>query len=163
MRGGSPPPYNSSMTHLRATVASGPAPPLSVGGVFIEALARRDFAAMADCLEPSVHMRALLPRGLVEANGCEEVAGWFRSLFGAPDGLELADATVGEVGPRLYLRWRISLRRPGPCGPVSLVEQHVFADGAERIGALDLLCSGFAEPPNAVTVQEGRTPCPPRR
>lgn len=154
------------MTHPWATIstaAGGPAPRLSVGGLFIEALARQDFAAMADCLDPSVRLRALLPRGPVEVNGCEEVAGWFGSLFGGPDGLEVADATVGEVGPRLYLRWRVSLRGPGPSGPLRLVEQHVFADGGERIGAVDLLCSGFAEPPNTATNQEGRLPCRQRQ
>lgn len=154
------------MTHPRATIpsaAGGPAPRLSVGGLFIEALARRDFAAMAGCLDPSVRLRALLPRGPVEVNGCEEVAGWFRSLFGGPDGLEMADATVGEVGSRLYLRWRVSLRGPGPSGPLRLVEQHVVADGGERIGAVDLLCSGFVEPPGTATGQEGKVPCPQRQ
>ena len=33
-------------------------------------------------------------------------------------------------------------------GRLRLVEQHVFADGGERIYEVDLLCSGFAEPPN---------------
>jgi hypothetical protein len=154
------------MTHPSAAIpsaAGGPAPRLSVGGLFIEALASRDFAAMADCLDPLVRLRALLPRGPVEVNGCEEVAGWFRSLFGGPDGLEMADATVGEVGPRLYLRWRVSLRGPEPSGPLRLVEQHVFADGRERIGALDLLCSGFVELPGTADVQEGKVPCPQKQ
>lgn len=158
MRRGSRPPYDSSMTHPRAPIpaaADGPTPWLSVGGLFIEALARQDFAAMADCLDRSVRLRALLPPGPVELAGREAVAGWFRSLFGGPDGLEVADATMGEVGSRLYLRWRVSLRRPGPSGPLLLVEQHVFADVGERIDAVDLLCSGFAEPPNAATGREG--------
>ena len=80
------------MTPARATIhaADRPAPPLSVGGLFIETLARRDFAALANSLDPSV-----------------------RLLFGGPDGLEVAVATVGGPG-RLYLRWRVSLRPPGP-------------------------------------------------
>ena len=154
------------MTHARASVpgaASGPAPRFSVGGLFIEALAGQDFAAMADCLDPSVRLRALLPDGPVEVNGCEEVAGWFRCLFGGPGDLELADATVGEVGPRLYLRWRISLRSPGPSGALHLAEQHVFADGGDRIGAVDLLCSGFVEPSHTAIGQQGRMSCPQRQ
>jgi hypothetical protein len=131
--------------------ASVPTPPLSVGGLFIEALARRDLAALADCLQPDVRLRALLPRGPVELTGREEVAGWFRSLFGGPEGFELADATVGEVGPRLYMRWRVSLTTPGLSGPRRLVEQHVFAASGDRISALDLLCSGFVTPPNTTT------------
>jgi hypothetical protein len=78
-----------------------PAPLLSVGGLLIEALARQDFAALAGCLDPGVRMRALLPRGPVEMAGPAEVTGWFRSLFGGPDDFELADGTVGEIGPRL--------------------------------------------------------------
>jgi hypothetical protein len=139
-----------SGTHEAAGV---PTPPLSVGGLFIEALARRDFARLAGCLEPGVRLRALLPRGPVELTGCEEVAEWFRSLFGGPEELELADATVGEVGPRLYMRWRVSLTAPGPSGPRRLVEQHVFAASGDRISALDLLCSGFVTPPNTINCQ----------
>jgi hypothetical protein len=139
------------MDDVRATIpgpASGPAPRLPVGGFFIEALARRDFAAMADCLDPSVRLRALLPRGPVELVGRDEATRWFRSLFGGSGGLELADATVGEVGPRLYLRWRVGLTAAGTSGPHHLLEQHVFAVSGERICALDLLCSGFVTQPN---------------
>jgi len=120
-------------------------PRWSVGGLLIEALARQDFAALADCLDPAVRLRALVPRGPINMTGCDEVAGWFRSLFGGPDDLELADGTVGEVGPRLYVRWRVSLTPSGTSGPRRLAEQHVFAaTGADgRISALDLLCSGF--------------------
>ena len=77
--------------------AGEPLPRFSVGGLFIEALARRDFAALESCLSADVRLRALLPYGPVEVTGCGEVAGWFRSLFGGPDSLELADGTVGEV------------------------------------------------------------------
>jgi hypothetical protein len=142
-----------------AEAASEPTPRLSVGGLFIEALARRDFAALADCLDASVRLRALLPRGPIEVVGRDKVAGWFRSLFDGPDSLELADGTVGEVGPRLYLRWRVSLTAAGTSGPHHLVEQHVFAVSGERISALDLLCSGFVTQPNTATQQQGRMPC----
>jgi hypothetical protein len=80
--------------------ASGPALPLSVGGLFIEAPARQDFAAMAGCLDPSARLRALLLRGPLELVGPEEVAGWFRSLFGGPEGVELAEQpnAAGQQG-----------------------------------------------------------------
>ena len=127
------------------------APRWSVGGLVVEALARRDFAALARCLGPGVRMRALLPGRVAEFTGPQEVAGWFAGVFGGPDDFELADGTVGEIGPRLYLRWRVSLT-PAETGGVAgaaaisrLAEQHVFAmtgtDGL--ISALDLLCSGF--------------------
>jgi hypothetical protein len=70
---------------------------------------------------------------------------------------------VGEVGARLYLRWRVSLTAPDSSGPRRLVARHVFADGRERIGELDLLCPGFSELPSSVIGQQGRVPCPPRQ
>jgi hypothetical protein len=77
--------------------------------------------------------------------GRDDVAGWFRSLFGGPDDLELVDGTVGEIGPRLYMRWRVSLTPTGTAGRRRLAEQHVFAmtGTGGHITALDLLCSGF--------------------
>src|SRR5207302_6203181 len=88
---------------------------------------RQDFAALADCLDPAVRLRALVPRGPIDMTGRDDVAGWFRSLFGGPDDLELADGTVGEIGPRLYMRWRVSLTPTGTFGRRRLAEQHVFA------------------------------------
>jgi SnoaL-like protein len=135
---------DSEMTAVAQATAT-PAPRWSVGGLVVEALARRDFAAMARCLGPGVRMRALLPGRVAEFTGPAEVAGWFAGVFGGPDGFELADGTVGEIGPRLYLRWRISLTPPGPPDRTRLAEQHVFAmtGGDGLISSLDLLCSGF--------------------
>jgi hypothetical protein len=115
----------------------------SVGGLFIEALATRDFEAMAGCLDTDVRLRALLPRGPCERRGRDEVVGQFRSWFGVADELELVDATVGEVGSRLYLRWRVGLAPVGAQGRHRLVEQHAFATTGANISALDLLCSGL--------------------
>ena len=51
---------------------------------FIQALAERDFAALADCLAPDVAFRALLPGGVVEVGSDKEAAGvlehWFARL-----------------------------------------------------------------------------------
>jgi len=135
---------DSELTTM-AEVTSEPTPRWSVGGLLIEALARQDFAALADCLDPAVRLRALVPRGPIDMTGRDDVAGWFRSLFGGPDDLELADGTVGEIGPRLYMRWRVSLTPAGTSGRRRLAEQHVFAmtGTGGHITALDLLCSGF--------------------
>ncbi|HEV3289533.1 MAG TPA: nuclear transport factor 2 family protein [Streptosporangiaceae bacterium] len=142
------------MEHAPARTAettSGSMARMSVGGLFIEALARQDFAALAGCLDPGIRLRALLPRGPVEMAGRDEVAGWFRFLFGGPDDLELADGTVGAVGPRVYMRWRAGLTPAGAAGPSRLVEQHAFVTGGERITTMDLLCSGFVTQPNPAT------------
>jgi hypothetical protein len=117
---------------------------LSTGGSFLEALRRRDFAGMADCLAADVRFRALLPPRDVDVVGPAATLAEFRRWFGDDtEALELVDATVGEVGPRLYLRWRVHLSPVDGTGAARLVEQHAFATVGEQIETLSLLCSGF--------------------
>jgi hypothetical protein len=135
--------YNAIMdngTRLRTGFVEPPAR-WSIGGLLIESLARREFAALQDCFVPDVQLRALLPFGPIEVTGCEEVASWFAAVFCGAERFEVVDGTVGEIGHRLYLRWRVRLGRD--VGEPCLVEQHAFATTDDRITALDLLCSGF--------------------
>lgn len=117
----------------------------SVGGLFLEALASRDYARMAATLGATIRFRALLPPGPMEWMGPEEVTETFSSWFGGAEEFELVDATVGEVGGRLHLSWRIRVR-PAPFGIGDgwhVIEQQGYADAADSIQTLDLLCSGF--------------------
>jgi hypothetical protein len=117
----------------------------SLGGVFVEALANRDYAKIAATLGSTVRFRAMLPPGPTDSKGPEAVADAFRSWFGGADDFELVDATVGEVGGRLHLSWRLRVR-PAPFGIGEgwhVIEQRVYVDATETIEALDLLCSGF--------------------
>jgi hypothetical protein len=117
----------------------------SVGGVLLEGLANRDFARMEAILAPNVRLRALLPPGPRVYEGPDDVTAAFRSWFGAVEEFELVDATVGEVGGRLHLSWRIRVR-PAPFGIGDgwhVIEQHAYADATDAIETLDLLCSGF--------------------
>ena len=117
----------------------------AVGGLFLEALALRDFRMLAATLGPTVRLRALLPPGPMEWQGSASVADAFRSWFGGAEDFDLVDATVGEVGGRLHLSWRIRLR-PAPFGigeSWHVIEQQGYADATDVIGGLDLLCSGF--------------------
>jgi hypothetical protein len=117
----------------------------SVGGLFLEALASRDYARMATTLGATIRLRALLPVGPMEWEGPERVTEAFSSWFGGADEFELVDATVGEVGRRLHLSWRIRVR-PAPFGigeDWHVIEQQGYADTADLIQTLDLLCSGF--------------------
>src|SRR5215469_3392470 len=113
------PAYKSFMENalVMAGANSSPPPRWPAGGTFIEALALRDFTALESCLDSAVRLRAMLPRGPIELAGSDAVAGWFRSLFGGPEDFELSDGTVGEVGQRLYLRWRIRLTPASGTGP----------------------------------------------
>jgi hypothetical protein len=117
----------------------------SVGGVFLEAFANRDYPRMATTLAPEVRFRAMLPRGPMDCEGPATVAEVFRSWFGAAADFELIDAAVGEVGGRLHLSWRVRLR-PAPFGIGEgwhLIEQQAYADAGAAIKSFDLLCSGF--------------------
>lgn len=116
-----------------------------VGGVFLEALANRDYPGMATTLNSGVRFRAMLPPGPMDWEGAEAVTDVFASWFGAAEDFELIDATVGEVGGRLHLSWRLRVR-PAPFGIGDgwhVIEQQAYADAEETIEALDLLCSGF--------------------
>jgi hypothetical protein len=117
----------------------------SLGGVFLEALANRDYAKMAATLGPTVRFRAMLPPGPTGGEGPEAVAEAFSCWFGGAENFELIDATVGEVGGRLHLSWRLRVR-PAPFGIGDgwhVIEQQAYADATETIESLDLLCSGF--------------------
>lgn len=117
----------------------------SVGGMFLEALANRDYDQMATTLAAGIRLRGMLPRGPMEWEGPTAVADTFRSWFGDADDFEVVDATVGDVGGRLHLSWRLRLR-PAPFGIGEgwhVIEQQAYASASERIDALDLLCSGF--------------------
>ena len=117
----------------------------SIGGIFLEALATRDYERMATTLGANIRFRALLPPGPMQWQGPPQVAEAFRSWFGGADDFELIDAAVGEIGGRLHLSWRIRVR-PAPFGIGEgwhVIEQHGYADATDSIETLDLLCSGF--------------------
>ena len=117
----------------------------SVGGVFLEAFANRNYKQMAATLSPDVHFRAMLPTGPHDWEGPATVAEVFSSWFGEAEDFELIDAEVGEVGGRLHLSWRVRVR-PAPFGIGDgwhVIEQQAYADAGDTIRSLDLLCSGF--------------------
>ena len=117
----------------------------SIGGVFLEALANRDYQRMATTLGSTVRFRAMLPPGPMDWEGSGTVSEVFRSWFGDAEDFEVVDATVGEVGGRLHLSWRLRLR-PAPFGIGDgwhVIEQHAYLDAGDTIETLDLLCSGF--------------------
>jgi hypothetical protein len=115
----------------------------TVAGLFVDALAQRDFVALADCLDPEVRFRALVPRGVVAELDAPATVSWFRQWFGGEDAFEIEDASIGNIGSRVYLRWRVQMQSAEPQPRRIVVEQHAFAAATDRIVSLDLLCSGF--------------------
>jgi hypothetical protein len=133
------------MTTTRDYTAAAVVPRFAVAASFLASLAEQDFARLGDALASGACLRALLPRGLREWADAEVIAGVFAGWFGDTEDFDLVEATVGEVGGRLHLAWRLRLRaeRLGPGW--FTVEQQAYADPGEdgRIARLDLLCTGY--------------------
>ncbi len=127
-------------------------PRSSVAGAFLEGLAAQDFDHLASALSDDVHLRALVPIGLKEWDGAEQVKATFTAWFGGAEEFELIDATAGEVGRRLTMRWRVRLQAGRLGEGWFVVEQHAYADTDDenRIQHLSLVCSGYCpEQPGA--------------
>jgi hypothetical protein len=116
-----------------------------VAGSFLDALAAGDYPRMASALAPTARLQALVPRGVRECSGADEICAAFASWFGDADELQMLDIDAGAVGARLHMHWRIrmSAARLGPGWFV--VEQHAYAetDSSRAISDLRLLCSGY--------------------
>jgi hypothetical protein len=120
-------------------------PQFALAGSFLEGLASQDFARLGGALAAGACLRALLPSGLREWTGAEVIADRFAGWFGDTQDFDLVEATVGEVGGRLHLQWRLRLRAERLGAGWFTVEQQAYADTDEsgRIAGLDLLCTGF--------------------
>ena len=92
------------------TTTSPAEPQFAMAGLFLGKLAAADFDQLAVALEPDAKLSALLPRGLREWEGREAVCGAFATLFGGMDEYVVLDATVGLIGTRLQLSWRLHVR-----------------------------------------------------
>lgn len=132
------------MTQTTSDLDPSQTPAWSVGGLLLEALADRDFDRMAACFTPAATMRALVPSGVRECDGAAQIVENIRGWFGGATEFEVLDGTVGEVGGRVHVAWRLRMH-PTPWGDDGwhVVEQQAYLHAAERIEAIDLLCSGF--------------------
>jgi hypothetical protein len=113
-----------------------------LGATLVTAIADRDCLRLAGTLAADVRMRALIPPGHVEVSGSEAVAAKFSAWFGDAEELVLVRSGSDAVADRLHVFYRLRVRRPGDLP--RLVEQHLLcAFDGDRIGAVDLVCSGF--------------------
>jgi TusA-related sulfurtransferase len=113
---------------------------------FLELLAARDFEGLTGTLASHAHARFLLPHGLEEYAGRDEIVARIKSWFAAASAFELVSSSENAVGPRHRLVWRFNVVQSDNSREV--IEQCVYLDhrpdGIERI---DLLCSGFHTEP----------------
>jgi hypothetical protein len=133
----------TTTSHSRRTTTA--VPQFARAGSFLEGLAAQDFVRLGGALAADAYLRALLPSGLREWAGAEAIADRFAHWFGGTQDFDLVEATVGEVGGRLHLHWRLRLRAGRLGTGWFTVEQQVYADTDDsgRIARLDLLCTGY--------------------
>jgi hypothetical protein len=135
------------MTSANLVPGAAPHSPLrvAVAGEFLQALAAQDFASLALALRDDVRLRALLPGGFHEWAGAARVTAKFAQWLGDTEQFSLVESAAGEIGGRLYLRWRARLRAERLGDGPFLVEQHAYADldDAGRVSDIWLACSGY--------------------
>jgi hypothetical protein len=133
-------PYNGDMSSAASPKIT-PGVAFATGGRFLDALTVRDFDTMASTLDPDLRLRALLPSRDVDVNGRDAAMDEFRRWLGPDRGeLDVLDACLGEVGAKLYLRWRLQFTQGAD---ISVLEQHAYATTDHRITGLSVLCSGY--------------------
>ena len=133
------------MTTTHDHSAASVVPQFARAGSLLEGLAGQDFAQLGGALAADARLRALLPSGLREWTGAQVIADQFALWFGNTQDFDLVEATVGEVGGRLHLHWRLRLRAERLGTGWFTVEQQAYADTDDggRIAQLDLLCTGY--------------------
>jgi hypothetical protein len=114
---------------------------VDLGKRFLAALADRDFSQIEAVFQPQVRFRTLSPSALRESASAEGAAEWFQRWFGDVDELELLRLAIDQIADRLYLTYRLRLRKADRW---QIIEQHAFCCTEEgRISDIALLCSGF--------------------
>ena len=122
------------------------APPNRPAVAFLDALRRRDFAALERLLAPNVWMRALLPSKMREEHDAAGAVAAYRQWYGGAGAGEcrMVDAEHHVMAGRDYVRYRFLLRPDFAPDRWHLIEQAGFVrvkDG--RISRIDVVCTGF--------------------
>ena len=113
-----------------------------LGPAFANALARADFAQVAEILCPDIEFRALTPRRFWEAQTAPETLDILRTWFHPG---RVVDDVLGVRTDLVDDRHSVIYRFAGeePEGRF-VIEQHAYyTERDDRIGWMRLLCSGF--------------------
>jgi hypothetical protein len=115
-------------------------PTADVAERFLDALSRRDFAALGGTFAEDGRLRGLVPSALREAEGPAAIADRF-ALWNDAEDWELLDSDVDSVADMLRIRWRVASTDP-EARRVTF-EQTAYAEVGERgITRMNLVCSG---------------------
>src|SRR6202046_5568091 len=115
------------MTTTHGHSADSVVPQFARAGSLLAGLAAQDFGQFGGALAADARLRALLPRGLREWTGAQVIADRFEGWLGDTQDFDLVEATVGEVGGRLHLHWRLRLRAERLGTGWFTVEQQAYA------------------------------------
>lgn len=108
---------------------------------FLDALARRDFVALAETFNEDGRLRGLVPSAVREERGRVAIAGRFEFWNGSREDFELLDSEIAEMQDVVRLRWRA--RGIDPDDGPSLYEQTAYARiEGEGFAWMNLVCSG---------------------
>ena len=129
-------------SRTRGSAGTAPKAPRDVAAAFLNAVAAREFIAAQSVLADHVRFRMLVPSGLMTDEGADATIGRFRSWFAEADPFQVEASSAEEVEGRAAVTYRLRLHNANGW---QLIEQHLMLDvGADgRVGAIDLLCSGF--------------------
>jgi hypothetical protein len=114
---------------------------LEAPAAYLQALVDRDPALLATVLAPAARMRALIPPGLREASGADQVASLVVSWFADADAVELRESDAAVIGLRGRLRYRLRITEGAQVYDAEQVAY--FTLTGNQITACDLICSGF--------------------
>jgi TusA-related sulfurtransferase len=115
--------------------------PIQPAETVVDAIVARDRAALRAALMPSVVFRALIPPGLREASSGDKATELILSWFSDASAVELLEQSIGTVGPRQRLSYRLAVVEEGQSYEVEQVGYLSVAGGL--VERFDLLCSGF--------------------
>ena len=128
--------------------------PDPVAAEFGAAVARRDPRRLAVMLTQTARLRALLPGGLIQAHGREDVAACFHGFFADFDTVQLVESAGEAVADRLLIHYRLHVTRGATRWVCTQTAVCKLVD--ERLAVIDLLCSGLREVSNEhVTAASG--------
>ena len=108
---------------------------------FVDAVARRDYAALEATLAPNVRFRALVPPGFREAvtaaGAREHIEGWFEDL----EAIEMVERRLDPIGAVAQACYRLRVRYGD--APYVMQQTVLASTGEAGIEELDMLCSGI--------------------
>lgn len=108
---------------------------------WVEALADRDPGRLAAVLADDVHLRALLPTGLVDLTGRDALLGEFKRWFDGMDLVRVADATAQPFSDRILLHYELEVAKDDRRWIVAQSVVSIVKDG--HLETIDLVCTGF--------------------